>query len=180
MLERIRVNSTQKFSIRRSFLFPLGLLLVLAGVLFVVVLLRGEPKAKLFILGFIMLPVVILFVESAFRRTVLTADGVMAFKLLRNKEMKFVEVTAVETVQVRKRVFLTLCAGDDFLIISNAYANFPGLVQSLLARVPAAAISEETRQMAAAPPVKSTDVISCWLAVALLAFILYIQLGGLP
>jgi hypothetical protein len=92
--------------------------------------------------------------------------------------MKFVEVTAVETVQVRKRVFLTLCAGDDFLIISNAYANFPELVQTLLARVPAAAITEETRQMAAAPPVKSTDVLSCWLAVALLAFILYIQLGG--
>jgi hypothetical protein len=172
------VNSTMKFSIRRSFLFPLGLLLVLTGVLFVVVLLRGEPKAKLFILGFIMLPVVILFVESVFRRTVLSADGVVVFKLLRKQELKFAEMTAVETVRVRKRVFLTLCAGDDFLIISNAYANFPELVQALLARVPAAAITEETRQMAAAPPVKSTDVISCWLAVALLAFILYIQLGG--
>jgi hypothetical protein len=108
----------------------------------------------------------------------LTGDGVVVFKLLRKKELKYAELTAVETVRVRKRVFLTLCAGDDFLIISNAYANFPGLVQTLLARVPAAAISEETRQMAAAPPVKSTDVISCWLAVALLAFILYIQLGG--
>jgi hypothetical protein len=53
------------------------------------------------------------------------ADGVVVFKLLRKQELKFAEVTAVETVQVRKRVFLTLCAGDDFLIISNAYANFP-------------------------------------------------------
>jgi hypothetical protein len=108
----------------------------------------------------------------------LTTDGVVVFKLLRKKELKYSELTAVETVCVRKRVFLTLCAGDEFLIISNAYANFPALVQALLARVPAAAISEETRQMAAAPPVKSTDVISCWLAVALMAFILYIQLGG--
>jgi hypothetical protein len=39
-------------------------------------------------------------------------------------------------------------------------------------------VSEETKAMAAAPPVKSTDVISCWLGVALLALILYIQLGG--
>lgn len=151
---------------------------MLAGALFVVCLVKGEPMAKVLILVFIMLPVVVLFVESVFRRTVLTGEGVVVFKLLRKKELMFAEMTSVETVQVRKRVFLTLCADDDFLIISNAYANFPGLVQSLLARVPAAAISEETRQMAIAPPVKSTDVISCWLAVALLAFILYIQLGG--
>jgi hypothetical protein len=151
---------------------------LLAAALFVVCLVKEEPVAKVFILGFIMLPVVVLFVESLFRRAELTGDGVVVFKLLRRKELKFAELTSVETVQVRKRVFLTLCAGDDFLILSNAYANFPVLVQSLLASVPAAAITEETRQMAAAPPVKSTDVISCWLAVALLAFILYIQLGG--
>ena len=174
------MNTKQVYSIRRSFLFPLGLLLLLTGALFVVCLLRGEPKAKLLILGLFMLPITVLFVESIFRRTMLTEDRVIADKLLRKKEMKYSEMTAVETVSVRKRVFLTLCAGDEFLIISNAYANFPRLVQSLLARVPAAAVSEETKQMAAAPPVKSTDVISCWLAVALLAFILYIQLGGLP
>jgi hypothetical protein len=172
------VNTQQIFSIRRSFLLPLGLLLLLTGALFAVCLLRGESTAKLLILGFFMLPVTILFIESTFRRTLLTGDGVVVFKLLRKKELKYAELTAVETVRVRKRVFLTLCAGDDFLIISNAYANFPALVQVLLARVPAAAISEETKQMAAAPPVKSNDVISCWLAVALMAFILYIQLGG--
>lgn len=172
------MNSTLKFFIRRAFLFPLGLLLLLTCALLVVCVVRGEPTAKILILGFIMLPIVILFVESVFRRTLLSEDRVVAFKLLRNKELKFAEITAVETVRVRKRVFLTLCAGDDFLIISNAYANFPALVQTLLARVPATSISEETKQMAAAPPVKSTDVISCWLAVALLAFILYIQLGG--
>jgi len=172
------VNAEKNFFIRRSFLLPLGLLLGLAGSLFVVCLLKGEPTAKVLILVFLMLPLAVLFVESAFRRAVLTGDGVVVFKLLRRKELKFAEMTAVETVRVRKRVFLTLCAGDDFLILSNAYADFPGLVHSLLARVPAATVSEETKQMAAAPPVKSTDIVSCWLAVLLLAFILYIQLGG--
>jgi len=172
------VNSYLQFSIRRSFLIPLGLLVLLTGVLFVLCLVRGEPTAKILILAFIMLPIIVLFAESVFRRALLTADGVVAFKLLRNKELKYAEITAVETVLVRKRVFLTLCAGDDFLIISNAYGNFPALVQALLARVPVSAISEETREMAAAPPVKSTDVVSCWLAVALMVFILYIQMGG--
>lgn len=172
------MNSQLKFSIRRSFLIPLGLLVLLTGILFALCVVRGEPTAKILILGFIMLPIIILFAESVFRRTQLTADGLVACKLLRQKELKFAEITAVETVRVRKRVFLTLCAGDDFLIISNAYGSFPALVQALLDRVPAAAVSEETKEMAAAPPVKSTDVVSCWLAVALMAFILYIQLGG--
>jgi len=172
------VNSPQYFHIRRTFLLPLGLLLLLTAALFVLCVIRGEPAAKIIILGFFLLPVAVLFVESAFRRILVTEDGVVVYKLLRKKELKYADLTAMETVKVRKRVFLTLCAGDDFVIISNAYGNFPALVRALLSRVPAAAISEETRQMAAAPPVKSTDVISCWLAVALLAFILYIQLGG--
>ena len=76
---------------------------------------------------------------------------------------------------VRKRVFLTLSADDDFVIISNAYADFPGLVAVLLQRIPETVVSDETRKMAEAPPVKSTDILSCWLAVVLVAFILYIR-----
>jgi len=166
------------FAIRKSFLIPLGILLLQCLALLVLCLVHGEPKGKVIILCVIILPVVVLFLESAFRRALFDDLGVTVAKLLRKKRFLFSEVTAVDTVLVRKRAFLTLSAGDDFLIISNAYADFPGLVSSLLERVPAGAVSEETREMAKAPPVKSTDVISCWLGVALLALILYIQLGG--
>ncbi len=166
------------FHIRKPFLIPLGLLLLMVMALFVICLVNGQPIAKVIILGFIILPVAGLFVESACRRAKVTSDGITVFKLLRQKTLKFAEMTAVETVMVRKRVFLTLCVDDEFLILSNAYADFPQLVGTLLERVPPQAISEETRQMAKAPPLKSTDIITCWLAVALMAFILYIQLGG--
>ena len=45
-------------------------------------------------------------------------------------------------------------------------------------RVPPETVSAETSSMAEAPPVKSGDIVSCWLAVALLLLILYGQLGG--
>lgn len=166
------------FTIRKSFLVPLGLLLLQTLALLVVCLVQGQPVAKAIILGFITLPVLGIFVESAFRRTVIDDEGVTVFKFLRRKALRFAEITAVETVLVRKRAFLTLCAGDDFVILSNAYADFPALVEALMERVSPAAVSEETRAMAAAPPSKCTDIVSCWLGVALLAFILYIQLGG--
>lgn len=166
------------FAIRRTFLFPLGILLLLCLALLAACIAQGEPRGKVVILGLIIVPVLVLFIESAWRRAVVGEDEITVRKLLREKTLRLPEVTAVDTVQVRRRAFLTLSAGDHFLILSNAYADFPGLVAILLARVPAEAVSDETRGMASAPPAKSTDIVSCWLAVALLAFILYSQLGG--
>ena len=166
------------FVIRRAFLIPLGLLLLLCLVLLGVCFIQNEPGGKIMILSFITLPVAVLFVESIFRRVAIDGEKVTMFKFLRRRSLRLSEVTAVETVQVRKRAFLTLCAGDDFLIMSNAYGDFPRLVQRLLPRVPAETVTEDTRRMAAAPPRKSTDIVSCWLAVALLALILLIQLRG--
>ncbi|MFA5516334.1 MAG: PH domain-containing protein [Desulfuromonadales bacterium] len=172
------MSETRRFAIRRSFLLPLGLLLVLCLALFFIVIAKGEPTGKIIILGCIILPVAILFLESAFRQAIVDDEGITVKKFLRRKELRFAEVTSVDTVLVRRRAFLTLGAEDDFLILSNAYADFPALVKELLARVPTPTVSAETQQMAAAPPNKSTDIVSCWLAVALMAFILFIQLGG--
>jgi hypothetical protein len=168
----------RQFVVRRTFLLPLGLLLVLCLALFVIVQAKGEPTGKVIILACIILPVAILFLESVFRKAVIGTDGITVYKLLRQKEIRFADVTSVDTVLVRRRAFITLSAGDDFLILSNAYANFPALVKEMLDRIPSPLVSAETLEMAAAPPSKSTDIVSCWLAVLLVALILYIQSGG--
>lgn len=166
------------FSIRKSFLLPLGLLLLLSFALFAVCLIQGQPLAKVVILGFIILPVLTLFVESAFRRVTISETDLIVFRFLRQKTLRFSEITSVDTVRVRKRAFLTLSAGDDFVILSNAYAAFPEMVKALLSQVPGESISSETRELAEAPPVKSSDIVSCWAAVILMALILYMQFVG--
>lgn len=169
---------TQYYTIRRSFLIPLGLLLLETLALMGVGIMNEQPVAKLLILGVMIVPIFILFVESASRRAVVDDEQVTVLKFLRRKTLTFSEITSVETVLVRKRAFLTLCAGEEFIIISNAYTRFPELVNNLLEKVSPDVVSEETRQMAESPPVKSTDVFSCWLGVLLMAFILHIQLRG--
>lgn len=170
----------QTYVIRRSFLAPLGLLLLLAAALFVVCIEQGQPRAKLLILGAILLPVVILFVECAWRKVQIDAEQLIAVRLLRRKTLRFAEVTAVETVTLRNRTFFTLCAGDEFVILSNSYADFPGLVRTVLERVPPQAVSAETLAMAERPPVKLSDIVSSWVAAGVLAAILLLQLrsGG--
>jgi len=168
----------ESFRIRRPFLIPLGLLVVLLMALLLTSLAHGEPRGKIIILAVMIVPVVVLLVESLFRRISITAEAVSAHKLLRDKRVRFDEVQVIDLVLVRKRAFVTLSREDDFLIISNAYARFPELVRLLIERSPASAVSDETRKLGENAPVKSSDIVSCWLAVVLVAFILYLQFSA--
>jgi hypothetical protein len=167
---------TSRYVIRRAFVVPLGLLLLLMGTLMVVSLVHGQPVAKVVFLLVFALPITALFVASAFRRLEVDASGVTAIRLFRSRRIEFARVTVLETVQVRSRVFLTLAAGDDdFLIISNGYADFSGLVRTLVAALPDSAVTDETRQLAAAPPVRHADIAMVWFAVAALVYVLIAQ-----
>jgi hypothetical protein len=164
------------FVIRRAFVVPMGLLVILTVVLLVVCVLQGQPIAKVIILAVLILPLVVLFVESAFRRVVIDQDGVTAFRPFRQTQMHFAEVTGLETVQVRSRVFMTLVAGeDDFLIISNSYAGFPALVEALVAAVPEGTATDETLAMAQKPTLRHADIFTAWFAVSALVYILIAQ-----
>ena len=169
------VEDARIFVIRRSFLLPLGLLLLETLALLVVCLVQQQPIAKALILLFLILPIAGLFIESLGRKLILNERGLTARRLFREKTIAFAEVTELETVMVRSRVYLTLCAGDDFLILSNSYTDFPALVSGLVERIPDGTVSAATAQMAKAPPTKKSDIVSCWLGVALLVYLLYVQ-----
>ena len=170
--------SQQIFSIRKSFLLPLGLVVLLCLVLLVCCLVLDVPLAKTLILGVFTLPALLLFIESSFRKVSIDLEGVQIHKPLRNKRINFAEMTAIDTVQIRKRAFISLSSEADFIIFSNSYGNFGQLIKALLAKAPGKIISEETRQMANNPPEKSSDVFSAWMAVAVLVLIIYVQLRG--
>lgn len=165
----------ENYVIRRSFLLPLGLLLLLCLLLLVVVTVQGQDKGKIIGLVALALPISALFVESMFRRVHLDDVAITVYKPFRQKSLLFADMTAVDTLQVRKRVFLTLSTETEFIILSNAYAEFPVLVDGLLQRMAPAVISDETREMAAAPPTKSADIVSCWVGVVLLVLLLISQ-----
>ena len=173
------MSETRRFVIRRAFVVPLGLLLVLVGLLLGVSIAHGQPVAKLIFLLVFAVPVGVMFSASLFRHIDIDPAGVTAVRLGRSRRIDFSRVTALETVQVRSRVFLTLVAGDDeFLIISNGYADFPELVRSLVAALPESVLPEETRRLAEAPPRRHADVAMAWFAVAALVYVLIAQFQG--
>lgn len=170
------MNQISTFAIRRAFVVPMGLVVALTISLLIVCIIQGQPIAKIILLAVLIVPQTVLFVECAFRRLVIEQDGITAFRPFRQRAVCFADVTSLETVQVRSRVFLTLSAGDDdFLIISNAYAGFPALLECLVAAVPEGTVTEETQQLAKKPPVRQADIFTAWFAVIALGYVLLAQ-----
>lgn len=167
------------YSIRKSFLLPLGLVVLLSFTLLVSALVLQLPIAKTIILVAFLLPVCVVFAESSLRKVYVTEDAVKVNKLFRSKRLSYAELTAIDTIQVRKRAFVSLSSENDFMILSNSYDHFGLLLQQLVARAPEAVVSDETKQLAENPPQKCSDVFSAWLAVAVLALIIYVQLRGM-
>lgn len=166
------------YSIRKSFLLPLGLVVLLSFILLFSALFLSLPLAKVIILGAFLVPVCLLFAESSLRRVKVGDSSVEVHKLLRNKQIDYSELTSVDTIQVRKRAFVSLSSENDFLILSNSYDHFGQMLKQLVQKAPNSVVSDETREMADNPPSKCSDVFSAWLAVAVLALIIFVQLRG--
>jgi len=169
---------TNIFTIRKSFLIPLGLVVLLTLVLLISCIFLQLPLAKTLILGAFILPAIILFAESSRRRIRIGETSIQFDKLFRSKQLNYQQLTSIDTVLVRKRAFVSLSTEEDFVMLSNSYDHFGSLLKQLLAKVPESIISEETRQLASNPPEKSSDIFSVWVAVAVLALIIYVQLRG--
>jgi hypothetical protein len=154
----------------------MGLLIVLTITLLGISIMQRQPVGKVIILAGLILPLVALFVESAFRRVVVDHDRVTAYRPFRQRQVRFADVTSLESVRVRSRVFLTLVAGDDdFLIISNSYEHFAELLQELADAVPQGTVTEETEQLLQQPPQRQADIFTAWFAVIALIYILIAQ-----
>ena len=166
------------FRIRRNFLLALGLACLLLIALLAVCIAQGEPTGKILILAAIMIPVLALMLASWRREIRFDEQTISARRLLNRKRIPFAEVTAVDTVRVRRRVFVSISTEEDFLILSNNYDHFDQLLAHLCEQLPEAVISEETRALREDLPAKSNDIFSVWLAVVVLLLILYVQLGG--
>lgn len=165
----------QTYRIRRSFLLPLGLVVLLCLVLTAIVIIQQQPPVKLLVVGCALLPLGYLLFECGARRIEIDDDGLRMIRLGRVRALAWSEITAVETVRVRQRAFLTINAGEEFLIIANMYAGFDRLLTSVLERVPAATISVESRLLAQAPPVKHSDIVILWGLALMMAYLIFAQ-----
>ncbi len=163
------------YKIRKSFLLPMGLVMLFSATLLASALYLGLPTAKIIILAVFLIPVCILFIESSRRKVIISDEAIEVQKLLRSKRLSYAELTDVDTIQMRKRVFVSLSSENDFLILSNSYNQFGDMLREIITRSPGSIVSDKAKQLAEHPPKKCSDIFSAWLAVAVLVLIICVQ-----
>jgi hypothetical protein len=160
------------FTIRRALLLPLGLLLLVQLALLIVSVFQGQPLNKCLFVGGVVLVLAGLLANNLLRRIELDDEGITVCRIGRRRRMLFADLTEVEAVCLRKRLFVTLWVDESFLLLTNAYGNVDTLFQLLLQRVPSGLASDEVQEVVGNPPRHNGNIIVCWFAVVFSLLIL--------
>ncbi|PNU18935.1 hypothetical protein C2E25_15005 [Geothermobacter hydrogeniphilus] len=168
----------QTYRISKGVLLPLVLVAILLLVLLGVSLVNGEVLLKLIILVAVLIPVVLLLLTNLKRRVDLSAEGVRVVRPVGEKYFRWDELTSFEAVSVRGRAFVTLCAGEDFVIISNSYEKFADLVEAIAGHLPEKAVSPEANRLIEHPTSALAGVLPLWFGVLALIYILWHQFAA--
>ncbi len=160
------------FILRRALLLPLGLLLLVQIVLLVVSLLQEQPLNRSLFVGGVVLVLAGLMADSLLRRIELDEAGITVCRIGRKKRLLFADLTEVEAVCLRKRLFVTFWVGESFLLVTNAYGDAATLLRLLLQRVPSGLVSDEVQGLVKNPPRHNGNIVVYWFAVVFSLLIL--------
>jgi hypothetical protein len=168
--------SQRFYTIRKAFLIPLGLDVVLLFCLLLMSLvMKGDAVEKL-VLTFFSLPALYLFLECFLRRVTVSEEGLFIRKLGRGKALSWVEITHVGCLILHKKIYLLFTTVKGFFIISNAFERFSALVEEVVAHVEPEKVEEEVRLQAGCSMRGIPHIVSAWFEAAFMAVIILMKM----
>jgi hypothetical protein len=164
------------YKIRRSFLIPFTVdFILLFFLLLLSYFLKGPHLEKIALTG-IFISVLCVFFESLSRKVLTGDQGIMIRKFLRNKELRWEDITHVGALTLRKRVYLLLTTVKGFYIISNTYEKFSSLVRDVADHMDEEKMEEEVRKQIEHPVKNISDIVMTWFTASVLVGIIIIKL----
>jgi hypothetical protein len=100
----------------------------------------------------------------------------MIRKFLRNKELRWEDITHIGALILRKRVYLLLTTIKGFYIISNTYEKFSTLVLDVADHMDKEKVEEEVRKQIEHPVKNISDIVMTWFTALVLTGIITIKL----
>ncbi len=168
--------SKTTYRIRKSLLIPLAIDTFFLFVLLVIVFFTDTHPAERIILSIIFIPLAYSLLETIFRKTTVETKGIQIQKLLRRKVLDWNDITNIDTIILRKKVYLILTTTKGFCTLSNSYGNFTNLTREIIEHTDSDKVEKSVRDIVKQPVHKIWDVVGIWLAAFLLFFIIYMKL----
>lgn len=165
------------YRIRKSFLIPLGIDVLLLFVLLVLSLVyKGSGTERTF-LALFSIGSLLIFLEAQNRKITISDSGIALKKLLKLRDLLWSDITHVGSLKVRSRVYILLTTKKGFHIISNAYDSFGALAGDIIRHLDTEKIEveAEAREQMEKPTQNISDLVAVWIAAVVLIVILYMK-----
>ena len=164
------------YKIKNAFLVALSVDVVLLFLLCGISLFLKSAVFDIIVFALISIIALFILIETQSRKVLTGDQGLLIGKFFKRRELRWEDITHVGVLVLRKRVYVLLTTTKGFYIISNAYEEFPGLLGDIADRVDQERIEEEARDQIAHPINRMTDIISAWIAAALLVALIAYKL----
>lgn len=164
------------YGIRRAYVVVLGVDAFLLLCLLVISLATKGSPMETFILLVFLLPAGILFLECLYRKVTVTGEGLAIRKLGRNRTLLWDDITRVGYLILHRKVYLLLTTVKGFFVISNAFEEFPGLVEQVAAHVEADRVEPDVRLQAGRYLKGGAHVVTAWIAALLMTVMILVKM----
>ena len=164
------------YKTRVAFLLPIFLdSLFLLALLVISIFDRGLSPESV-VLSIIFIPAFYIFLESAARRTTIGDDGVKIRKLFREKQLLWEHITNVDVMTLHKKVYLLLTTKRGFHALANSHGDFSSLVKDVVRYVDQEKVEEGVRNVIEHPVKRMSDIVSAWVAFAILLGVIVLKI----
>ncbi len=165
------------YRVRKQFLIPLTLDLGLLFLLIAISFFTMAIPAEMVILVLVFISLLYIFLESIFLETSIGDKGIRIKKFLRGKELSWNDITNVDTMMVKKKVYLLLTTTKGFHVLSNTHGDFYSMVSDLSRHVDSERVEESVGTVIEEPVKRRSDILSSWLAAIILVVVICLKIG---
>jgi lysylphosphatidylglycerol synthetase-like protein (DUF2156 family) len=151
---------------------PFSAIVVLLGLLLLLSLSKGQPLEKI-ILAVFFAGTLLVGIEAAERKIILTPDGLKIKKFFRTKNIIWAKITHLGVFNLNKKAYFLLTTTRGFYFFSNMYENHALLIRYIVDKLDAEKVEVEVTNYLENPLEWRSVIVSCWLVVLIIiAFII--------
>ena len=165
------------FKIRRAFLVPFITIVELLLLLFLLSLFRGQMWEKI-VLAVSFASTLLIAIEATRREFVVTDDGLKIKKFFRTKKFVWTEITQLDVVNLRNKVYFLLTTTKGFYFFSNLLENHALLIRSLVDKLGNERVETEVKNYLDHPVELRSLIVMCWFAVLISTAFIILKLGS--
>jgi hypothetical protein len=165
--------------IRRAFLVPLILIVVLLFSLLLVGLFKNSGKWEIIVVSVLFFVSLVACVDMIKREIITNDQGVKVKKVFRSKELAWPEITHFAVVVLKKKVYFLLTTTKGFYIFSNLFENHALLVQSIVEKLDKEKVETEVKAYLDHPVERLAMIVMSWIATVIIIGAIILKISGI-